>query len=74
MKEQTKAPSYFSEVFSNLKTMSKEDESLVEQALCPICILRMPLLGDFGPIRGFQCGRCRTIYVVSTTPNPRSDG
>lgn len=61
--------------FEKINYMTAEQETLVRLAKCPLCIPRegqqsqMQLLGDFGPLRGYQCPRCNTVWIT----NPPND-
>ncbi len=63
-------------VFGNIKTMTASEEKLVRVGFCPRCLppegrqSQMNLLGDFGPMRAFQCGRCHNVWVTSAPKIP----
>lgn len=60
-----------SAVFGNIEIMSASEEKLVSAGICPRCVpqegrpLQMRLLGDFGPMRAWQCGRCTNVWITS---------
>jgi len=61
----------FGSVFGKIETMTARQEKVVRLGFCPSCspqegrAEQMKLLGDFGPIRAWQCGRCTNVWVTS---------
>jgi len=58
-----------------LATMTETQERYIRSTeRCPVCIPHegraepMRLLGDFGPMRGYQCKRCNNVWCISA-PN-----
>lgn len=59
--------------------MTPQEEIFVrETERCPKCIPRegrtepMRLLGDFGPMRAYQCKRCSSVWCINT-PNAQGE-
>jgi len=61
----------FGSVFGKIETMTALQEKVVRLGFCPNCspqegrAEQMRLLGDFGPMRAWQCGRCTNVWVTS---------
>lgn len=57
--------------------MTPIEEKFVSQGVCPHCLPvegraeKMKLLGDFGPIRSYQCRRCSKVFAVAK-PSPKN--
>lgn len=55
-----------------IERMTPCEEKLVRVGVCPRCLPnegrppQMRLLGDFGPMRAWQCGRCNNVWASVT--------